>query len=806
MYTVFFLLLLIPLIWRMVANAVDREKADQRLRDSEYKFRHLVEDLPDALAIICDANVVYANKAAIALFQGESEQSIVGKPMIDFVHPESREKALHRMQAVMDGQTVDAVEKHLLAVDGRDIFALVRSMPTLFEGKPAMQTLVHDRTEQRHAENALQQKELEYKQLYTMLRMLCDNMPDMMWAKDLDQQYIFANKALCDKLLHATDTDEPVGKQDMFFAQRERDMHPEDAQWHTFGEICRDSDAVTLQSGKAEQFDEFGNVRRKFLFLDVRKAPMLDADGNVVGVVGSARDVTLSKQAEAQLRKLSQAIEHAGESIMITDASAVIEYVNPAFSRITGYLADEVIGQTPKILSSGRQDNAFYQCLWQKITSGETWHGSLVDKRKDGRLYPALMSIAPILDGSGNITHYVSIQQDMSSHEELEDKFRQAQKMEALGTLVGGIAHDFNNVLAGMMGNLYLVKKQTAADPGVQIKLERIEQAGQRAAEMIMQLLTFARKGESKLMPMQVQPFIKEIIKLARLSIPENIAIHYDSDSRELGAQDYQIQGDGSQMQQMILNLLVNASHALEGRHEPVITVSMNAYHPDDDFLLVHQDVENKPLLCITVADNGCGISKANLEHVFEPFFTTKEEGKGTGLGLAMVFGSMQNHGGVIDIESEEGSGTRMKLYFPLLSTGAVEQEKESASVISGAGETILLADDNEQVRETMQEVLQEFGYQVLVAENGQQALKLFVEHASEIGLALLDIVMPVMGGLEAAERLREMKADLPILFLSGYEKGSSPTDTSVTQDITVLTKPVDLAELSHHIHAIMRK
>ena len=358
-----------------------------------------------------------------------------------------------------------------------------------------------------------------------------------------------------------------------------------------------------------------------------------------------------------------------------------------------------------------------------------------------------------------------------------------------------------NNVLAGMLGNLFLVKKRTASDADVQVKLHRIEEAGQRAADMIRQLLAFARKEESELTVMPVQPFIKEILKLARSSIPENIALQHD-----LGEQDYQIRGDGSQMQQIMLNLLVNASHALEGRDAPAITVSMHRYEPDDDFLFVHREIENKPLLCMIIADNGCGISKANLEHVFEPFFTTKEEGKGTGLGMAMVYGSMQNHGGAIDIESEEGIGTQMKLYFPLPESTAAADKTETVEVIRAKDEVILLADDNENVREVMQEVLQDFGYRVLSAENGKQALMMFVDYASEIKLALLDIVMPVMGGIDVAKRLRELNPDLPILFLSGYEKGISPSDKSEMANIAVLTKPIDLAALSHHIHKSIKK
>jgi len=406
------------------------------------------------------------------------------------------------------------------------------------------------------------------------------------------------------------------------------------------------------------------------------------------------------------------------------------------------------------------------------------------------------MTEHPVCDDRGTVIAVEGIAHDVTAYNELKRQYLQAQKMEALGTLVGGIAHDFNNALASMLGNLYMVKKCTAADADVQKKLQRIEDAGQRAADMIRQMLAFVRKEERELSTVPMQPFIKEILKLARSSIPENIEIQ-----SSLEGQNYHILGDASQMQQIMLNLLVNASHALEGRPAPTITVGMARYQPDADFLLVHQDLENRPLLCVSVADNGCGINKGNLEHVFEPFFTTKEEGKGTGLGLAMVYSSMQSHGGVIEIDSEEGTGTCIKLYFPLLATDAQVTGPKSLEVVNGNNELILLADDDEHVREVMQEILQDFGYRTLIAENGKQALSMFMDHTSEIRLVLLDIVMPVMGGIEAAKRLRELNPDLPVLFLSGYNKGFPGNEHSAIHDLPVLRKPIDPIKLAHSLH-----
>ncbi len=563
--------------------------------------------------------------------------------------------------------------------------------------------------ERMQAENELLQRKGQYKSLYSMLRLMCDNMPDMIWAKGTDKRYIFANKALCDNLLHAQDTDEPVGKLDMFFAERERNMYPDDAQRHTFGETCRYSDTITLESGKTERFDEICNIRGKFLFLDVRKAPMFDDNGEVIGVVGSARDVTEIRKAENQLRKLSQAIEQAGESIMITNREGVIEYVNPAFTKLTGYSAEEAIGQTPRILKSGNQDAAFYKGMWDTINSGNTWYGKVIDRKKDGSFYPATLTISPIFNQLGEGTtcsHFVGIQSDLSKLEDMEHQFHQAQKMEEIGTLVGGIAHDFNNMLSGMTGNLYLVKQRVREMPDVVQKLDNVESIAFRASDMIQQLLTFARKSMISMKEMPFTPFIRDILKLLRTSVPENIEMHQDICSNAL-----QIKGDSTQLHQVLMNLVNNALDAVEEVDEPHITVRLEAFHADDAFSESHPYFKAVPYAHLSVEDNGCGIPEHQIEHLFEPFFTTKEQGKGTGLGLAMVFGAIKTHHGFVEVKSSEGKGSTFHIYLPLLALEeTVSVSPKEQKVARGHGETILLVDDQPHIIETGKEVLESLG------------------------------------------------------------------------------------------------
>lgn len=383
------------------------------------------------------------------------------------------------------------------------------------------------------------------------------------------------------------------------------------------------------------------------------------------------RDISERVKSEALLRKLSAAIGEAGEAVLITDRNAVIEYVNPAFTEITGYSSEEVLGKTPSILKSHAQNPLLYKDLWETILAGEVWHGTLIDRRKDGSFYPALMNVAPIHNESGVITHFVSLQQDMTEHEKLEAQFIQAQKMEAIGTLVGGIAHDFNNMLAALQGNVYLARRQIDDPAVVADKLEKVDKLSARAAEMVHQLLTFARKDMVEMRAIHLNAFIKEAIKLSCSAIPENISV-----SKAVTEQKMFIKGDVTQLQQVVMNLLNNARDAVAGNETPCISVSLESYEADEGFHQLHPEAAGDRFAHLVVEDNGSGIASDLIDKVIEPFFTTKGVGKGTGLGLAMVYGAVNTHGGLLEINSEEGQGTTIHIYLPLLQEQRSEERE----------------------------------------------------------------------------------------------------------------------------------
>ncbi len=488
------------------------------------------------------------------------------------------------------------------------------------------------------------------------------------------------------------------------------------------------------------------------------------------------RELQARREAEKKAAVLLAAIEQAGEAIIITDASARIIYVNRAFTRITGYSEQEAVGRNPSMLASGEQDDAFYRRFWETLAGKRSWSGPIVDRRKDGSTYIALMAVSPVVDGDGNITHYVGIQQDMTEYKQLEARFHEAQKMEAIGTLAGGIAHDFNNMLAAILMSAHLLKSNHLDAERAMGYIANIQNACERAQKMIQQLLTFARKDSPRIEPMDLGETLRQTMELARASIPENIAMQL-----ELPDEAVPIRGCDAQIEQMLLNLLHNARDALEATADPRIHVRLDCI----------EDERLGRCAVIEVSDNGPGIPESHRQHIFDPFYTTKDVGRGTGLGLAMVFGGMQNHGGRVQVESVPGK-TVFRLYFPLISEALESAAGDEGEVrLRGDGQTILVADDNEFLRETMTDVLESMGFAVLAADSGSEALACLSRLDSRPALAILDVVMPGLDGVAAAREMRRIFPDMPLLFMTGYDTDKVlPNSLPLLAPCEVLKKP----------------
>ena len=507
------------------------------------------------------------------------------------------------------------------------------------------------------------------------------------------------------------------------------------------------------------------------------------------------------RMAKKDIHILSASVEQASEAVIITNKDGDIEYVNSSFVRLTGYTKEEAIGKNPRILKSGMHDARFYRGIWKNLAEGKPWQGRIIDQRKDGSCYPVLLTISPIKNDAGEITHYVGSQQDLREYERLEEQFHQAQKMEAIGTLVGGIAHDFNNTLAGITGNLYLVRASAAADPEIDSRLEAIEELSFQAASTIQQLLAFARKDETKTThPVVVSTFLKDVINVVRIAIPENIELDL-----KIADEGLIVAGDINQLQQVLVNLINNARDAMEGVRLPCIHIGLHRFVADQSFTDAHPDTTSKEFAHIEISDNGCGIREEYLRHIFEPFFTTKEVGKGTGLGLSMAYGAVQSHDGILEVESQLGKGTTFHIWLPLTgpeSTTATTREADTEAV-RGEGETILLVDDEATVVETEKAILENLGYSVLTAGDGNEAVQAY-QNNSNIDLLLMDVVMPNMSGPEAARVIRSINPDVKIIFATGYDRYNTKLGKQNLQSEIIISKPFSIGQLSRLVRDVL--
>lgn len=377
-----------------------------------------------------------------------------------------------------------------------------------------------------------------------------------------------------------------------------------------------------------------------------------------------------------------------------------------------------------------------------------------------------------------------------------EMKYQHAQKMESLGTLVGGIAHDFNNMLSGITANLFLIQRQ-AQSAEIKERLDKIGDLAMHAADTIKHLTTFARKSDVQMKTFDLRSFFKEAFKLARVSIPEHIHCYSILPEKELF-----VRGDASQIQLILMNLMNNAMDALSGVEHPEIRVALSRFTADSEFLSKYPDARPGEYAVVSVYDNGCGIHENIANKVFEPFFTTKPAGVGTGLGLAMIYGSVQMHGGVIAVDSQTGEGTEISIYLPVHEKNSSAIKAAAASRIEeGQGEVILLVDDNDNLLEANKELLIQLGYRVYTACNGLEAVSVYQQQQDEIDLVIMDVVMPVLGGASAADRIRKLDPQAKIIFITGYDKNSNLDAETLSDSHQVLSKPLEVEELSRAIY-----
>ena len=514
-----------------------------------------------------------------------------------------------------------------------------------------------------------------------------------------------------------------------------------------------------------------------------------DAGGRTIGLLAVGLDVSERRHAEQERYRLAEAVRQASEAVVIARLDGAIEYANPAFERITGYPLFEVLGQNPRILKSGHHDETFYRNLWNTILFGKQWKGRLRNKRKDGLLYTAECSITPLKDGRGEIVNFVWLSRDVTKEEETEKRIIQAQRIEAIGSLAGGIAHDFNNLLFPIVGMAEMLLEDLRPASPEREKVQMIYNAARRGSDLVRQILSFSRQVENKMIPLRIYHVVKEAVKLARSSIPADIAI-----TRHL-LDCGLVLADPTQVHQVVMNLITNAFHAVEkeGGEISVRIEEMDLFEDD----VAGTSLSPGRFAVLTVSDTGCGIDPVIMGKIFEPYFTTKGPGKGTGLGLSVVHGIVRDHGGEVRVYSEAGRGAAFHVYLPLMGKPSETQATEKAGTVPCGNERILLVDDEPQVALLEKQMLERLGYLVISHTSGIDALEAFRAAPNAFDLVITDMSMPHMTGDRLAKEILSIRPKMPILVCTGFSEKINVEKAEGIGVQDLLLKPIAKGEMA---------
>ncbi len=541
----------------------------------------------------------------------------------------------------------------------------------------------------------------------------------------------------------------------------------------------------------------FEECRMEYKWSECQKATIL----SVSKIFSSVVEHELSRNKELLLLT---AIEHNSEAVVVTDMSGKIEYANPAFEKISGYSCVEALGQNPKILKSGKQGTVFYQTLWGDISSGKVWSGRFVNKRKDGTLYIENAVISPVFDVDGKIIKYIAIKSDITTQLKLEEQYSGVQKMDSIGRLAGGMAHDFNNMLAVILGFVDIALSKVKKTDSIYSDLEQINKAAKRSSALTKQLLVFARRDIACAKLIIVNDEINGVLEMLRRTVGEDIEFKLS-----LSKEVLRVKMDPSQLDQIIMNLCINAKDAIEGRG--VIKFRTEKFSFDQQFCDENPEYIPGEFVLLAVEDNGAGMTDTIMSNIFEPFFTTKSAGKGTGLGLSTVYGVVKQNKGFITVSSTHGSGSIFNVYIPFASEEPGEDATMSKKIVSpnarmsGAKDkVILLVEDEPAIMHVCDSILTNLGYTVIKKENPLDAIAFAREYKGKIDLLFTDVIMPEMNGRELADEILTLYPQCVVLFMSGYtadtmlEKGISQLNAGL------IRKPFSRNELELRVTEIL--
>ncbi len=759
-------------IWR---DITERKRAEASRQESEAQYRALFEGSPDAI-LLADPEtgiILDANTAASRLL-ARPQEKIIGLHQSKIHPPQkeaySREIFTQHVEGASDQKGLHPSEMTVLRPDGTEVPVEVLSQLVTIKGKKVLLGVFRDITEHKRAEQKLDESIDRFRRL---------SEAGFEGIIISEQGVIVDANTRMAQILGCKFSD-LIGSKISDFVTPEFSATVEDH----------------IRSGSEERYECFAKRKYGSIFPIEIQGKSLPYEGRMLRIT-AIRDITGRKRAEEALsneKAFSDAIIDSLPGVFfICDEEGRLLRWNDNETAMTGYSSEEL--SQMNVLQLFREDRELAASKMREVFEFGRASLEVSIVTKSGMQIPFLFSGFRMV--ADNKRYLVGIGIDVSEQRRLEAQLRHAQKMEAIGVLAGGIAHDFNNILSAIIGYVSLMKMKMKPDDQLQHNAEQILASAERAAKLTHDLLSFSRKQVVNLRPMNINDIIFGIQNMLTRLIGENIEFKVRCSPEQLIAEV-----DKGQIEQVLMNLATNARDAMP--QGGTLQVATSVVEVDDSNMIILHDHRPSQYILITVSDSGIGMDKKTQEHLFEPFYTTKEVGKGTGLGLAITYGIIKKHRGFIYAQSEPGKGTTFNLYLPLAKTAAKEVRQEANIPLSSGHETILLVEDESVVRQVTKDTLEEFGYTVMEAIDGDEGVRVFRENQQSIQLILCDLIMPHKNGKEVYEEVKKIRPDIKVIFMSGYTADIIERQGILEKGIDFISKPTATFELLEKIRAVL--
>jgi PAS domain S-box-containing protein len=778
---------LIPTVERELREAQERRqrhKAEQALRESEERFRQLAENITESVFWMSDPKarqLLYVSPAYEHIWGRSCENLYANfREWLEAIHPEDRQ----RIESVFFEQALEGKydeEYRIIRPDGSLRWIRDRGFPITDNTGEAYRVvgMAEDISNRKQAEEELRSSEARY-------RLLFESNPNPMWVFDLETlAFLAVNQAAIDHYGYSKSE---------FLSMTIADIRPHK-------DIASLHQVISNLTPEQNYLGVWKHLKKDGSVIDVEILAHTFSFANKQASLVLINDITDRLQAEQKIHEQAALIDVATDAILVRDLEHRILFWNKGAERMYGWKAAEALGKNAiELLYQPGETLPQFEAIQATLIQEGQWLGEFQNIAKNGKILVVESRWTLMRDESGNPQSILTVSTDITEKKQLEAQFLRAQRMESLGTLASGVAHDFNNLLTPILAAAQLLPlKLPKLDERDRYLFSLIEDSAKRGADLVKQILAFARGVEGKKLPLQVRHLLAEVLQVARQTFPKTIEIRTDIPATDL----WTVSADATQLHQVFMNLCVNARDAMPNGGR--LGLAAENQLVDEAFTRTNLDARIGSYVVVTVSDTGVGISPELLERIFDPFFTTKEVGKGTGLGLSTVLGIVKNHGGFIKVSSEVGNGTHFRVYLPAVEDTVVQQAREK-SILWGNGELILIVDDEPLIQQVTQTSLEDRNYRTLVASDGIEAIALYAEHKDEISVVLMDMMMPSMDGLTALRTLHRLNPKLQAIATSGLASNNQLAEATGIGIKAFLPKPFTAKELLNTLGKVLNQ